>query len=370
MAVLVSSLADIQWLTGFTGSNGICLVLGQESFLFTDGRYRDQAEQEVREFREIQAHRFRSVQDQPTTAAGGTPAQTGTVHVRIVSGSLIAAVGDLCRERIDLRKDVLRFQADHLTVADYDALVLALPDSRLEGVSGLLNRARALKSDDDLGALKRALALSETVFEAVLGIVKEGMTELDLAAEIDYRQKMAGASRSSFETIVASGPNSALPHARPGTTRLAPHTPVLVDFGCVLDGWCSDMTRMFCLGEPPADFLSAYTIVDQARASAVIQARAGMTSRELDAVARDVIAHAGMDDAFSHSLGHGLGTEVHEWPPVSFRSETVLPAGSVVTVEPGVYFPGRYGIRIEDTVRLGPGPAERLNRLSTELFIV
>ena len=364
MAVLVSSLADIHWLTGFTGSNGICLVHDQEVFLFTDGRYRDQAAHEVG------LRPIRHLHGPSAAAADGADRLGSTMHVRIVSGSLIPAVGDLYRERTDLQGDVLRFQADHLTVADYDTLVQTLPDTPLEGVSGLLNSRRAVKSEADLGALRRALALSETVFEEILGIVREGMTELDLAAEIDYRQKMAGASRSSFESIVAFGPNSALPHARPGATRLAPRTPVLVDFGCVLDGWCSDMTRMFSVGEPPADFTAAYSTVNRARQAAVMAARAGMTSRELDAVARDILAHAGMGDAFSHSLGHGLGTEVHEWPPVSFRSEVVLPAGSVVTVEPGVYFPGRFGIRIEDTVRLGPGPAERLNRLSTELFIV
>jgi Xaa-Pro aminopeptidase len=130
------------------------------------------------------------------------------------------------------------------------------------------------------------------------------------------------------------------------------------------------MTRMLCLGAPPEEFLRAYRAVDRARESAISVARAGMTSRELDAVARDVLVSEGLGEAFSHSLGHGLGTEVHEWPPVSFRSDVVLPERSVVTVEPGVYFQGRYGIRIEDTVRLGTGPAERLNRLSTELFIV
>lgn len=355
--VLVSSLPDIYWLTGFTGSNALCVLHGWTLVFLTDGRYRDQAVEQVHVL--------------TTRSLGLEWAPTRNVEVQVVSGSLLAAAGHLLVERSGGHLPVLTFQADHLSVSDHEALVEVLPDTtRLVGVKGLLDQTRALKSTDETAAMQRALELSESVFMDLLGVVREGMTELELAAEIDYRQKMRGASRSSFETIVAFGPNSALPHARPGSTRLAPRMPVLIDFGCVLDGWCSDMTRMLSIGDPAADVLQAYNAVNHARETAVQAARSGMSSRNLDALARNVIEAAGMADAFSHSLGHGLGTEVHEWPPVSFRSDAALPDGVVITIEPGVYFAGRFGIRIEDTIRLGPGTAERLNRLSTELFIL
>lgn len=359
--VLISSLPDIHWLTGYTGSNGLCIVDGSTVIFLTDGRYRDQAAAEVT---------LSSVQSRVTRTTDPVLPDIQDITIQIVSGSLLSAACRLLIDRGDGHLPELTFQADQLTVSEYRTLVDALPNTRLEGVTGLLNGPRALKSGIETAAMQRALELSEAVFLDVLGVVKEGMTELELAAEIDYRQKMRGASRSSFETIVAFGPNGALPHARPGTTRLAPHMPVLMDFGCVLNGWCSDMTRMLSLGEPPADVLKAYRIVNNAQETAVQAACAGMTSRELDAAARNVIEAAGMADAFSHSLGHGVGTEVHEWPPVSFRSDIALPESCVITIEPGVYFAGRFGIRIEDTIRLGPGGAERLNRLSTELFIL
>ncbi|NNE71563.1 MAG: M24 family metallopeptidase, partial [Rhodothermales bacterium] len=180
----------------------------------------------------------------------------------------------------------------------------------------------------------------------------------------------AGAARMSFDPIVAFGENAALPHGRPSTRELRQGDPILVDMGCFLNDYASDMTRMFSLGHPGADFMAVYQTVLDALNRAAEAARSGMSSSALDGLARDVIASAGLGDSFSHSLGHGVGLEIHEAPSVSYRSDALLPTGAVITLEPGVYLPGRFGIRIEDIVRLGPEGCDVITSSPRDLVVL
>jgi len=307
----------------------------------------------------------------------------GTVtECSVVSGSLPAA---LCSDGVFVQTagnmaqtdgGALRmaFEADHVTVSSHNDLRTAMSGSDIRvALHPLVEAAaplRAVKDDNEIDAMTRALRLSESVFGDVLSLVKEGVSERDLAAEIDYRQRVAGASRSSFESIVAFGPNSARPHARPGLDRLAPATPILFDFGCEFDGYCSDMTRMVHLGRPSSEFLRIWSLVDAARRAAVESAVSGMSTHALDSTARSVIQAEGYGNHFVHSLGHGLGMDVHEWPGVSARTDHRLQKNTVVTVEPGIYLEGQFGIRLEDTIVITDGDARRLNRLSTEPVIL
>lgn len=349
--LLLADAADIRWLTGFSGSNGLVLAARREIHLFTDGRYTEQA---------------------------GREATCSLVHT--VQGALHEAAIDLAKGL-----DTLIGQAGVMTHSTWQGIERSLsqrPDgpryiSEDDGAASgtpavllTLRDARSAKDPVEVAAIRKALAITEKVVEHAVGCLHEGITERELAAEIDYRQRLAGASGPSFDTIVAFGPNSALPHARPGATRLKPGMPVLMDFGCVVDGYCSDLTRMAFFGAPGEAYLDAYRSVDAARSAAIEQARSGMTSSGLDHVARSVLADAGLEERFAHSLGHGVGLAIHEYPPVSFRSDDILPSGSVITIEPGVYIPGAWGIRIEDMIIVHEQGATRLNTTGTDLRIV
>jgi len=349
--LLLTGSTDIRWLTGFSGSNGLVLAARGEVHLFTDGRYTEQADRE---------------------------ASCTSIHT--VEGPLHEAAVDLMKglETLVGQADVTThtaWQAIEHTVSGNPGCPRFIseddgPDSGTHAALRTLRDARSAKDHVEVAAIRRALSITERVVEHALSCLREGISERDVAAEIDYHQRLDGASGSSFDTIVAFGPNSALPHARPGGTRLKPGMPILMDFGCVVDGYCSDLTRMAFFGSPDDTFLDAYRAVDDARSAAIEQAHSGLTSSALDGVARSVLGGAGLEKRFVHSLGHGVGLEVHEYPPVSFRSNDVLPEGSVITVEPGVYIPGSWGIRIEDMIMLHVDGATRLNASGTDLRII
>ena len=240
----------------------------------------------------------------------------------------------------------------------------------LVAVEGLLVEAVATKSEAEVEKVQAAQALTSDVFDAILPRLRAGVTEREIAAHIVFEHLSRGASATSFEPIVAAGERGALPHARASDRPLATGDLVVIDMGGVVDGLCSDMTRTVAIGDPGEDARSAYELVLRAQIAACEAAHAGMTGRELDAVARDVIEERGMGDAFSHSLGHGVGYEVHEWPRLSRQVEHVLPIGATVTIEPGVYLPGRFGIRIEDIIVLREGRADNLTTTPKELLVL
>ncbi|NNE71744.1 MAG: M24 family metallopeptidase, partial [Rhodothermales bacterium] len=278
-SVLISALPDIRWATGFSGSNALLVLLGEQAHLLTDGRYTAQVAQE----------------------AVGCAAH-------IVSGSLL---NHACDQLIPPGSQVI-VQPEHLTLSQFDGAVEASTSAQLawERLPDLVQPLRASKSAGEVDAITAAQRLTERVFDDLTGLIVPGITELDLAAEITYRHLRAGAARMSFDPIVAFGENAALPHGRPSARELRRGDPILVDMGCFLNGYASDMTRMFSLGHPGADFMAAYQTVLDALNRAADAARSGMSSSALDGVARDVIASAGLGDSFSHSLGHGVGLEI------------------------------------------------------------
>jgi Xaa-Pro aminopeptidase len=261
-------------------------------------------------------------------------------------------------------------QSDDLRVAAFEALKKQFAGVFWVPVENFLGDAVAVKDHAALDKIRSAQRLTDEVFEHILGLLEPGISEHEVAAEITYQHMRRGASRLSFDPIVASGPNGALPHARATGRTMQSGELVVLDFGCVLDGYVSDMTRTVALADPGADARRVYDVVLDAQRRAVDAARGGMVSRALDKVARDVIEGEGFGPFFSHSLGHGVGLEVHEWPGVSYRSDAVLPVGAVITIEPGVYLPGRFGVRIEDMVVLQDEGCEVLTRSPKELLVL
>ena len=337
-AALVTFLPDIRWACGFTGSNGFVIVLPGKVHFLSDGRYKAQARQEV--------------------------------HGAVVHTPGYELFEYAAQENLLGDARCILYQADHVTVAQLEQWRALWPS--VEWVPGrrLLTMAVASKTDEEVARIRRAQRITGAVFEHMLGVIRPGLSEQEVAAEIVYQHLLRGAQKMSFDPIVASGTRGALPHARASAKRLEPGELVVLDFGCFLDGYASDMTRTVALGEPGEEARTVYGIVLEAQQRAIKQARAGLSTRALDGMARSVIEAAGYGDYFTHSLGHGIGLQTHEWPRVSFHVDEVLPAGVAVTIEPGVYLPGRFGIRIEDIVVLRPDGCENLTASPKELIIL
>ncbi len=337
-AFLATSLPDVRYLSGFTGSSG-ALFVGAEppDVFFTDGRYRLQIENEL-------------APDLEAVIAQGPPWK--------------AAV-QAARERGMAR---LGFGRAHLTVADWEMWREAAPPEPV-GVDGWVEELRAIKSAAEIDALRRAAGIADRAFGAVLAFVRPGIEERSLARELERLLLEEGAERPSFETIAAFGERSALPHARPTGRRLARGEVALLDFGAVVDGYHSDMTRTVSCGSPPAGLDAVYGVVLAAQQAAIGGLRAGLSGREADALARDVIEAAGFGERFAHSLGHGIGLEVHERPRLSRTSDDVLEADMVVTVEPGIYISGIGGVRVEDDVVIRPDGALVLTSAPRDTWI-
>jgi Xaa-Pro aminopeptidase len=261
----------------------------------------------------------------------------------------------------DLSIKRLGFESQHLTVEQLDTLCKATEGVEWLPLKDTVEKIRAIKDQHEIDALRRSAALNDDAFAHLLDVIEPGMTEREAAWEIEAYMRNHGASKVAFDLIVAAGPNGALPHARPGDQAIQPGAPVVVDIGCVLDGYCSDMTRTFCLGEPSARYLEVWNVVLQAQDAAKAVLRAGTTGVEADAAARDLIAEAGYGDYFGHGLGHGVGLAVHEGPRASRLSEDTFEAGMSLTVEPGIYLPGEFGVRIEDLVIIGDDDIEILS---------
>jgi Xaa-Pro aminopeptidase len=224
-----------------------------------------------------------------------------------------------------------------------------------------------IKDEDEIVKLRASVELNEKVFAEVYSSLGPGQTEREIAMVIEATMRRMGAESPSFSTIVATGSNSALPHAVPGPVTIERDQPVMIDMGLVLDGYCSDMTRTFVLGEPDDRYLAIHQLVRRAQLAAIAAIRAGVAAARVDEIARDIIAAAGYGQAFGHSLGHGVGMAVHEEPRLSFRNKKKLQAGMVVTVEPGIYIPGWGGVRLENMVVVRADGCELLNKNSTWL---
>jgi len=326
-ALLVSALPNIRYLTGFSGSNALLLITGETTTLLTDFRYATQVKTEV----------------DPAVEVVIAPASLWSELWRILgAGPRIASVA---------------FETAHLL--HHEAQRFLAPGSegarwRWVPVEDLVEGLRQSKDATEVALIRAAIAIAEQALEAILPRVQVGMTELAVAGELERALRVAGSEGFPFETIVASGPRSALPHARASTRAIARGDLLLIDFGAIYQGYCADITRTFVVGAPPTDRQrEIYTLVRESNGSASALVRQGMRGRDADALARDYIERAGFGEAFGHSLGHGIGLEVHEAPRLAKTAEAPLPSGAVVTIEPGVYLEGWGGVRIEDDVLLG-----------------
>ena len=335
--MLVSSPASVRYLTGFTGSNGVLLVLPGEAVFFTDPRYAIQSGHEV------------------------------SCRTQVCKGPILPAVATVVAGS-RLRR--LGFERAHVSYDGFDVLHSALPDTSLDPVSGWLEAHRMLKSETEIELIRRSVATNSNAFELAARRVRPGISERDLAAEIDHQMRRLGAEKPAFETIVASGERSALPHAHPTAAVLKSRQLVLVDMGAFQDGYASDMTRMLFLGVPSPPVKRLYRAVLEAQLAAIDAVRPGVTTTRVDRAARNVLKAFKLDRAFVHSTGHGLGLEIHELPRIGKKDKTPLAAGMAITIEPGVYLEGIGGIRIEDTVVVTATGCEILTPTSKELRVV
>ncbi|MGG6309726.1 M24 family metallopeptidase [Paenibacillus macerans] len=335
-AVLTTGEVNRRYLTGFTGSSGYVLVTLQKAWLLTDFRYLTQAAEQAPDF-EIVDH---------------GASVTGTIK------SLL--------DQEQLKR--LGFEEDNLVYAAYRTYESELSPVTMVPLSGLVEELRMFKDDAELAFMKEAADLADRTFVHMLDVLKPGVSEWDAALELETFMRKNGATGTSFDTIMASGERSALPHGRASERIMQTGELVTMDFGALMNGYCSDITRTVALGTPSAKLREIYDIVLEAQLHALEFLRPGMTGREADALARDVITRYGYGDQFGHSTGHGLGMEVHEAPRVSKASDTILKPGMVVTVEPGIYLPGIGGVRIEDDVVITETGMRRLTE-STKDFI-
>ena len=338
-AMLITSLPNMRYLSGFSGSSGALIVTVEgQDILLTDFRYAGQVREEV------------------------DPGVETEIHSE---SALSAARKRLAREN---RTKVV-FESRHMTVAEWTDWK-SDGGPQLEAVTGWVVALRVRKSEPELMALRRAADVADRALTEVLAMIRPGVTELELASRLDMAVIEHGGERSAFETIVQFGDHSARPHARPGRRKLALGEVVLFDFGAIVDGYASDMSRTVACGQPDPELEAIYGIVLEAQRTALNGLCVGLAGRDADALGRDVIEAAGYGPQFGHSLGHGIGLEVHEPPGMSRHSEYRLEADTVVTVEPGIYIERLGGVRIEDVVRVGSSAIEVFTNAPKDEFIV
>ncbi len=333
--LFVSDLTNVRYLSGFTGTNGACLVGREERIFFTDFRYTERAEREVgEEWERPEAER-----------------------------ELVPQIAARMRGRVG-------FEDAKLSVRQLARLEAAVgEDVDLVPAGDLVERLRAVKEPEEIERMAAASELADGVFQWTIERGLAGHTERDVARACEARIRELGAE-PSFPPIIAAGENGALPHAEPGDREIGPGELVVFDMGAELDGYCSDGTRTFATGDPGEEAREVYDVVLAAQLAALAAIRVGASGKEIDAVAREMIAEAGHGDHFGHGLGHGVGLEVHESPRLATTSEDELREGNVVTVEPGIYLPGRFGVRIEDLVVVTGDGYRNLSGTSKELTVL
>jgi Xaa-Pro aminopeptidase/Xaa-Pro dipeptidase len=336
-ALLFLDMKNIRYLTGFTGSEGALYVGPDCRVLLVDGRYTTQARAEAGGF---EVNQYQSKMD-------------GLVDVISRHGC-----------------GVIGFEAETMTVATWTALKERLPGLTFRPLREELEALRAVKDEEEIARIREAAAIASQAFSAVLERVRPGMTEREIAADMDNAIRRGGAQDVSFPTIVASGANSALPHARPHGRAVRPGDLLTIDFGAVVEGYHSDETCTFALGRADAKQERVYQVVKEAHDRAIEAVRAGVACRAIDAAARSWIEGRGFGESFMHGTGHGVGLDVHEYPRLAAQSQAVLEAGMVVTVEPGVYLPGLWGVRIEDLVVVQKDGCALLSKIPKEFKII
>jgi Xaa-Pro aminopeptidase len=346
-ALLVTHLPNVRYLCGFTGSAGVLLVTSTRSVFFTDGRYADQARSQV------QAARIVIARKGPMVAAA-----------EWISTHLIAGH----RSSSSSAKIKIGIEGDHLTVAARSRLAGLLPSNiRLRDAPPLVEQARMIKDAEEIDCIRSAVLLGASLFDRALETIRPGILETDVAAEMEYSARRAGADAMSFETIIASGQRSALPHGRASRTAIPAREFVVCDFGVILSGYCSDMTRTVHVGRASAEARRIYQAVKRAQQAGLDAVKPGVSVDEVDRAVRKSLQGSGLAKHFTHSTGHGVGLEIHEAPRLAAGQSEILQPGMVITIEPGVYIPGKWGVRIEDMVVVTEQGCEVLTPTSKEL---
>ena len=341
--LLLSHLPNIRYLCGFTGSAGLLLVEESGSAFFTDVRYDTQAHEEVK-----------------------------SAKVVIARKSALQAVADfLGQRRRRARGWNMGIESEHFTVAEKSRLNKLRPSGvTLKDAPAIVERARMVKDEDEIQRIRASVELGAKLFDRAVEVMRPGIKEVEVAAEMELAARRGGAEEMSFPTIIASGARSALPHGRASEKEIGPGAFVVCDFGVILSGYCSDQTRTVWVGSVANDARPAYEAVREAQQAAIHAVRPGIMVGEVDSAARKVLQKAGFGRYFTHSTGHGVGLEIHETPRVAEGQREVLQSGMVITIEPGVYFPGKWGIRIEDMVVVTDGGCEVLTPTSKKFLAI
>lgn len=337
-ALLVSHLENIRYLTGFSGTAGFLVIEQDRAMLYIDPRYTTQAND-----------------------------QTQGAAVYITSRDIL---GDVLKVLAAADHANLGFESHDLTHAQYSRLVQTLPSKKLVPTSEQVERLRAVKDAREVDVLRRAVNIADKAYKDFLKWLEPGLVEREVAARLEFFQRQQGGDRKPSETVVASGPRSALPHGMASERAIRGGEPVMIDIGAVVEGYTSDLTRTVHLGSPPNRFKEIYRWVREAQEHTETELHPGMTGQEVDALARNVIVGRGYGDRFGHATGHSLGLEIHERPHFSMTEQTVIEPGMVLTVEPGIYLPETFGVRIEDVVLVTKSGCEVLTTSSHELQVI
>ena len=338
-AILLTSEANCYYATGFMGE-GIALVTRRGSWYFTDSRYTEAADKAIGDaavIREVSREKpFSALINEALAEAGAEKAG---------------------------------FEEQRMTVAEH-AVYSEKLHCTLTPASALMTELRGSKDEEELSCMTAAQRIAEGALEQILKEIRPGMTEKEIAARLNYLMVSAGAEKTSFDTIVASGPNGSMPHAVPGMRKVREGDFITMDFGCVYKGYCSDMTRTVALGRPSDEMRNVYDIVLQAQLAGIAAAKAGVTGAVIDGAARKVIQDAGYGAYFGHSFGHSLGIDIHEAPNAAPGNDKPMPDGAVVSAEPGIYLPGKFGVRIEDVMILRPDGAQVITKAPKALLVL
>ncbi len=338
-AILLTSEANCYYATGFMGE-GIALVTRRGSWYFTDSRYTEAADKAIGDaavIREVSREKPFSVLINEALAEAGA--------------------------------EKAGFEEQRMTVAEH-AVYSEKLHCTLTPASALMTELRGSKDEEELSCMTAAQRIAEGALEQILKEIRPGMTEKEIAARLNYLMVSAGAEKTSFDTIVASGPNGSMPHAVPGMRKVREGDFITMDFGCVYKGYCSDMTRTVALGRPSDEMRNVYDIVLQAQLAGIAAAKAGVTGAAIDGAARKVIQDAGYGAYFGHSFGHSLGIDIHEAPNAAPGNDKPMPDGAVVSAEPGIYLPGKFGVRIEDVMILRPDGAQVITKAPKALLVL
>ena len=338
-AILLTSEANCYYATGFMGE-GIALVTRRGSWYFTDSRYTEAADKAIGDaavIREVSREKPFSVLINEALAEAGA--------------------------------EKAGFEEQRMTVAEH-AVYSEKLHCTLTPASALMTELRGSKDEEELSCMIAAQRIAEGALEQILKEIRPGMTEKEIAARLNYLMVSAGAEKTAFDTIVASGPNGSMPHAVPGMRKVREGDFITMDFGCVYKGYCSDMTRTVALGRPSDEMRNVYDIVLQAQLAGIAAAKAGVTGAAIDGAARKVIQDAGYGACFGHSFGHSLGIDIHEAPNAAPGNDKPMPDGAVVSAEPGIYLPGKFGVRIEDVMILRPDGAQVITKAPKALLVL